>query len=66
MTAVLTDAQGNRLSARRTVSVLPYVSVVGCVGPDGESTSGHVKPLTCIFHDANAGYFTFTMTIVQG
>jgi hypothetical protein len=67
VTAFLTDAQGDKVTARRTLSVLPYRSVVGCANADAETTSGHVKPLDCIFHDANdTGYFGFTMSLVEG
>lgn len=49
-----------------SVSTLPYRTVVGCANADAETTSGYVKPLNCIFHDAGAGYFTFTISLVQG
>jgi hypothetical protein len=66
MTALSTDAEGNKVAANRTVSIAPTVSVVGCADPNADNTSGKGKPSTCIFHQANTGYFGYTQSLIEG
>jgi hypothetical protein len=66
MKAVSTDALGNSVTARRSVSVLPTLKVVDCANPNRDTSSPRVKPSSCIFHQANTGYYGYTMDLLVG